>query len=132
MTDGTATWMTGPATLESHIIPTISAAASEAGRVPPRIAAAFPVCVTADPDRARQTAAEVFSIYGQLPSYQAMLEREGAAGPADVAIVGDEDEVADQIRRLDEIGVTDFGAAPYGTDDERARTMAVLGDLARA
>ena len=61
-----------------------------------------------------------------------MLEREGAAGPADVAIVGDEDEVADQIRRLDEIGVTDFGAAPYGTDDERGRTMAVLGDLARA
>jgi F420-dependent oxidoreductase-like protein len=130
MTDGTATWMTGPATLESHIIPSINAAAAEAGRVPPRIAAGFPICVTGDPDRARQTASQVFSIYGQLPSYQAMLEREGATGPADVAIVGDEQEVADQIRRLAEIGVTDLGASPYGNDEERARTITVLADLA--
>jgi len=37
----------------------------------------------------------VFAIYGQLPSYRAMLDREGAAGPGDVAIVGDEDTVAE-------------------------------------
>ena len=42
LADGTVTWMTGPATLESHTVPTINAAASEAGKPPPRVAAAFP------------------------------------------------------------------------------------------
>jgi F420-dependent oxidoreductase-like protein len=129
MTDGTATWMTGPATLESHIIPTITAAAAEAGRPAPRIVAAFPVCVTTDEAGARTRASEVFSIYGQLPSYRAMLEREGAQGPADVAIVGDEDAVATRVRELAAIGVTDFGAAPYGSTDERAATLKLLTAL---
>jgi F420-dependent oxidoreductase-like protein len=128
--DGTATWMTGPSTLESHIIPSINAAASEAGRAPPRVEAAFPVCVTGDPDGARDLAAKVFSIYGQLPSYQAMLEKEGASGPGDVAIVGDESAVAEQIRHLADIGVTDFGASPYGAPDELATTKRLLADLA--
>ena len=129
MADGTATWMTGPATLESHIVPSIRAAATDAGRPSPRVVAAFPVCVTTDVEDARRRAAEVFSIYGQLPSYQAMLEREGAQGPADVAIVGDEEQVAAQVRHLASIGVTDFGAAPYGGPDERAATMELLAAL---
>ena len=67
---------------------------------------------------ARAKAAEVFSIYGHLPSYRAMLDREGAAGPADVAIVGSESEVKAQVRRLAAIGTTDFCGAPFGTADE--------------
>jgi alkanesulfonate monooxygenase SsuD/methylene tetrahydromethanopterin reductase-like flavin-dependent oxidoreductase (luciferase family) len=39
MTDGTATWMTGHQTLESHIIPTISKAAADAGRGAPMVIA---------------------------------------------------------------------------------------------
>ena len=35
-----------------------------------------------------------FQMYGQLPSYRAMLDREGAAGPADVAVVGNEEGCA--------------------------------------
>src|SRR6478672_5376543 len=35
MADGTVTWMTGPATLTEHTVPTISAAATEAGRPAP-------------------------------------------------------------------------------------------------
>ena len=132
LADGTATWMTGPATLESHIIPSISAAATEAGKPPPRIAAAFPVSVTADPDGARELAARLFAIYGQLPSYRAMLDREGAEGPADLAIVGDETVVADYIRGLAAIGVTDFAAAPYGAGDDRARTLALLTELTKS
>jgi F420-dependent oxidoreductase-like protein len=130
LADGTATWMTGPATLESHIIPSINAAATEAGKPPPRIAAAFPVSVTTDPDGARELAARLFAIYGQLPSYRAMLDREGAEGPADLAIVGDERVVAEQVRRLADLGVTEFGASPFGSVDDRARTIALLGELA--
>jgi len=130
LADGTATWMTGPATLESHIIPSINAAAADAGRPAPRIEAAFPVCVTTDPDAARELAARVFSIYGQLPSYRAMLDKEGASGPGEVAIVGDETAVATEIRQLSEIGVTDFGAAPYGSPDQLSATRTLLADLA--
>ena len=78
------------------------------------IGAGFPVCVTDDPDAARAAAATTFAIYGTLPSYQAMLDREGAEGPADVAIVGDEAAVAEQLDRSRAIGVTDFIASVFG------------------
>ncbi len=129
MASGTVTWMTGPATIESHIIPTIRAAATEAGRPEPRIGVGLPVCVTGDTDAARALASDLFVIYGTLPSYRAMLDREGAAGPADVAIVGNESEVRAQIRRLADIGATEFCAAPFGSADEIKATVAVLADL---
>ena len=124
--DGTVTWMCGPSTLEQHVVPTITAAAAEAGRDAPMIGAGFPICVTDDPDGARVAAASTFAIYGQLPSYQAMLAREGAEGPADVAIVGDEGAVGAQLDRLRAIGVTDFVASVFGSADDRARTYAYL------
>src|SRR5690606_8497012 len=109
--DGTILWMTGPDTIESHIVPTITAAATEAGRPAPRIVCILPIAVTDDVAGARERAARVLSVYGQLPSYRAMLDREGAATPGDVAIVGDAASVAAQVRRLADIGVTDFVAA---------------------
>jgi 5,10-methylenetetrahydromethanopterin reductase len=128
--DGTITWMTGPATLGDHIVPSITAAATAAGRPAPRIAVGLPVSVTADPDAARAKAASTFQIYGQLPSYRAMLDREGAEGPADVAIVGDEGRVSAQIAALADQGATDFMAAPFGSSEDRARTVDVLAGLA--
>ena len=128
-TDGTILWMTGPATVRDHIVPVITAAAENAGRPSPRVVCILPVCVTDDRDRARERASRVFAIYGDLPSYRAMLDREGAAGPADVAIVGDEDTVAAQIASLAEAGVTDFVAGEYTTGAEGARTRAFLRTL---
>lgn len=121
--DGTVTWMTGPRTLAGHTVPTIRAAAADAGRPAPRVVAALPVCVTDDPDDARQRAARVFAVYGQLPSYQAMLEREGADGPADVAIVGDEATVRAGIARVADAGVTDFAAVEFTPGDTRTRDL---------
>ncbi|HZQ26854.1 MAG TPA: LLM class F420-dependent oxidoreductase [Acidimicrobiales bacterium] len=129
--DGTITWMTGPDTLANHIVPTITKAATEAGRPAPRVGAGLPVCVTDDPDGARERADRAFAIYGQLPSYRAMLDKEGAAGPGQVAIVGDEETVARQVRALADAGVTDFAGAPYGDGAEIERTVAVLAQLAR-
>ncbi|MHB8430343.1 MAG: TIGR03564 family F420-dependent LLM class oxidoreductase [Acidimicrobiales bacterium] len=126
---GTVTWMTGPSTLESHIIPSITTAAADAGRPAPRIGVGLPVCVTDDPVAARSLAAEVFSIYGHLPSYRAMLDREGAGGPADVALVGTTTEVQSQVRRLAELGVTDFLAAPFGSGGEVAASLAALAEM---
>ncbi len=127
LADGTITWCTGPATLAGHIIPTIRAAAEAAERPAPRVIAALPVCVTDAPAAALEQAAAVFAIYGQLPSYRAMLDMEGAAGPADIAIVGTESEVRDRIHALDGIGVTDFAAVAFSSDaDEVERTRSVL------
>jgi F420-dependent oxidoreductase-like protein len=131
MADGTITWMTGPATLAEHTVPTLKSATAEAGRPDAfRVVAGFPVCVSDDADAARERAARTFAIYGQLPSYRAMLDREGAAGPADVAIVGDEKTVRAGIERIVEAGATDFLAAEFGASDaERSRTRELLRSL---
>ncbi|HET9898040.1 MAG TPA: TIGR03564 family F420-dependent LLM class oxidoreductase [Streptosporangiaceae bacterium] len=128
-TDGTILWMTGPATVRDYIAPTINAAAAEAGRPAPRVVCMLPVCVTDDPEAARARAGKVFEIYGHLPSYRAMLDREGAAGPADVAIVGDEDTVAASITALADDGVTDFVAGEFATGTDRHRTRDLLKAL---
>ena len=125
LADGTLTWCVGPDTLRDFTVPTITAAAEDAGRPAPRIIAALPVAVTADPAAARERAAATFAIYGQLPSYRAMLDREGVAGPADLAILGSEQQVADGVAALADVGVTDFAAAEIGaTADEREATRA--------
>jgi 5,10-methylenetetrahydromethanopterin reductase len=129
-TDGTVLWMTGPATVRDHVVPAITAAAQEAGRPSPRVVCILPVCVTSDPGQARARAAEVLAIYGQLPSYRAMLDLEGVAGPADVVITGDEDAVAAQIAALAQAGVTDFVASEYSTGDDARRTRDLLKSLA--
>ncbi len=127
--DGTVLWMTGPATVRDYIVPTITAAASEAGRPSPRVVCTLPVCVTDNPGQARENAGKAFAIYGQLPSYRAMLDREGAAGPGDVAVVGDEDAVAAQIRALADAGVTDFVAGEFARGEDGPRTRAFLRSL---
>ena len=128
-TDGTVTWMTGPATLSSHTVPVITAAAEAAGRPAPQIVTSLPVCVTSDVDAARERAARDFQVYGFLPSYRAMLDREGAEGPADVAIVGDEATVEKQVRALADAGVTEYVASIFGNRDERATTRALLKSM---
>jgi 5,10-methylenetetrahydromethanopterin reductase len=125
-TDGTILWMTGPATVRDYVAPAISAAARAAGRPSPRIVCSLPVCVTSDPAAARASAAQELAIYGQLPSYRAMLDKEGAAGPGDVALVGDEDAVAAQILGLADAGVTDFVAVEFARGEERKRTRSLL------
>lgn len=128
--DGTITWMTGPKTLREHTIPRIRAAADAAGRPAPRVVVGLPVAVTAEIAAARAAAGRIFQVYGGLPSYRAMLDREGAEGPADVAMVGDEAAVGEQIERLREAGVSDFLASPFpvggDTTASLERTRALL------
>jgi F420-dependent oxidoreductase-like protein len=128
-TDGTITWMTGPKTLREHTVPRINEAAAGAGRATPRVVVGLPIAVTTDVASARASAGRSFQIYGMLPSYRAMLDREGADGPANVAIVGDESAVGEALDRLAEAGATDFLAAPFpveGDADAVARTRDLL------
>jgi 5,10-methylenetetrahydromethanopterin reductase len=123
---GTVTWMTGPKTLAEHVVPTLRNAAEEAGRsaTAVRVVAGFPVCVTDDPATARRVAAEVFAIYGTLPAYRAMLDREGYSGPEDAAIIGDETVVTQRIDELRAAGVDEFIGQVFDVSDEGgARTF---------
>lgn len=131
MADGTALWMVGPKTLGDHIVPTITKAAEQAGRPAPRVIVGLPVSVTSDVEGARERAASSFGFYDNLPSYKAMLDREGVTGPAEVAVVGDEDAVAASLRQLGEGGATDLSLAPFGSREDRGRTLALLSELAK-
>lgn len=133
LADGTILWMTGPRTIAEHSVPVISAAAQGSGRPAPEIIAGFPVCVTDGTSEtvaeARERAARSFAIYGKLPSYRAMLDREGYEGPADLAIIGSQGEVEDRIGALAEAGVTTFAASEFGNRDQRAATRELLVGL---
>ena len=133
MAEGTVTWMTGAKTIESHIAPRISAAAKAAGRPAPRVCVGLPIAVTSDAASARKRAAQAFQLYGQLTNYRRVLDKEGVAGPADVAIIGDEAEVEKQVRALASAGATDFLAAEFPAEDDGeaslARTRALLMSL---
>jgi F420-dependent oxidoreductase-like protein len=125
--DGTITWMTGPRTLADHVVPSITKAADAAGQPAPRVVAGFPVGVTDDPDAVRELAARVLQVYGMLPSYRAMLDREGVDGPADLVICGDEATVGQELDRIADAGVTDLWAVEFGRrDDDRRRTRDLL------
>jgi F420-dependent oxidoreductase-like protein len=124
---GTITWMTGAKTLAAHTLPTLREAARQAGAAAPRVVAGLPIALVRDAAAARARAAQVFSVYGQLPSYRAMLDREGAAGPADVAIAGDERALDAALRQLEDAGATDLCAAPFdGEPGAAARTLDFL------
>src|SRR6478735_6024733 len=125
--DGTLTWCTGAETLRSYVLPTINAASESAGRAVPRVIAGLGVAVTDDVAGTHERAAHVFQIYGQLPSYRAMLDREGAASAADVMIIGSAAEVTDKVGELIEMGVTDLATVEVGaTPDDRAATRDIL------
>ena len=125
--DGTSLWMTGPETIERHIGPRLRQAAMRAGRGDPRIVAAFPIALTHDPVGARARVSANLSGYGTLPSYRAMLDREGVEGPGDLAILGDEHALNAALDRLRDIGVTDFSASIMPVDpDAEGRTLAYL------
>jgi len=118
--DGTLTWMSGPRHLEKNIVPTLAAAAQKAGRPMPRVICSLPVCVTNDVAGAKAKAAKSFEIYGVLPVYRACLDQEGVAGPADIALIGDEKTVRAGLERLAAAGATDFHSAIFPDDDGAA------------
>jgi 5,10-methylenetetrahydromethanopterin reductase len=129
LAEGTVTWMAGLSTIDRHIVPVITAAA--AGRAP-QVAVSLPVCVTSEPDQARERAARALAFYANVPSYRAMLDREGVTSPAEIAIIGDEQHLATKLRRLADAGATHFIANTSGvtTPAEHRRTLEALGALA--
>lgn len=130
-TQGTTLWLTGPKTIANHTVPLIRQAAQEHGRPLPRVVAGCPICLTNNEAAARAMINEALELYGTIPSYRAMLDREGAAGPGDVALVGDEASLRQQLSQLAALGVTDLNAVLVNDGPEMyERTLQFLaGEL---
>ena len=128
--DGTVTWMTGIGTLRDYIVPTIRSAAEAARRPAPRVIASVAVCLTDDVSGAAERIDKELAIYPTLPSYKAMLDREGATSASDVSIVGSKGRIEDALGALADAGVTEALASPIGSKDEVSGTYALLGELA--
>ncbi|MEM7131292.1 MAG: LLM class F420-dependent oxidoreductase [Chloroflexota bacterium] len=133
LADGTVTWMGGPKAIETHVALKINEAAKGAGRPQPRVCVGLPIAVTDDSEAAREYVADKLAIYGQLVNYRRLLDMDGAAGPADIAIMGDEQSVTQQLGDLAEAGATDFIASifPVGDDANASiqRTRQLLASL---
>ena len=123
LADGTITWMVGPKTMSKHIVPGL-------GRSDATVVAGVPIVLTTNVDKARESIGKGLVMYGQLPSYRAMLDREGVSGPQDIAIVGDENSLRGEIKRFEDAGVTDFNAAIMGVEDGAYdRTLEFLSSM---
>jgi 5,10-methylenetetrahydromethanopterin reductase len=118
LADGIVTWLAGPRSLATTIIPALTGAAAT-----PRVVAALPVAVTDDPDAARAAAEVSFGRYNGLENYRRLYEREGVSSVGDLAVVGSEADVEKQLRRYTDIGVTDLWPVVFPAGDARTRTL---------
>lgn len=126
-TAGTSVGSCGPRTIATHIAPRITAAAEAAGRPAPRIVALVSACVTADPAAVRARDRAGTAMYDALPSYRAMLDREGVASGVDLIVAGPPDAVIEGLAAYAEAGVTDLRViVGPGDPDEQAATRALL------
>jgi F420-dependent oxidoreductase-like protein len=127
LADGTLPYLAGPRTLSDFIVPTISEAASAAGRPAPRIIAAVPVVVSDDVDSAKALAAEELAFYQNIPSYAKVIAREGGGSAGELAAVGPAEAVRAQLRRYLDAGATDLVLSALRTnsaDPERLWELA--------
>ncbi|MBE1536733.1 TIGR03564 family F420-dependent LLM class oxidoreductase [Actinomadura algeriensis] len=129
--DGTILWMAPVRAVAEHIAPRIRAAASAAGRRPPRIVAGLPVAVHDDVAEAREAVAATAGVYAGMPNYQRVMDLGGASSPAEAALVGDEASVRKQLRSLLDAGATDVWVNIVGVGPDRAASRRRTRDLLR-
>ncbi|MEJ2889840.1 TIGR03564 family F420-dependent LLM class oxidoreductase [Actinomycetospora aeridis] len=125
---GTITFLSGPRTIADEVVPRLT----RAGLPRPRVVVGVPVAVTDDPARVRAEVAAEYAAYARLPSYAATLARDGFGSPGDIVVAGDEDAVAEGLRRYAEAGATDVNVSLVGDAADRERTLPVLAQLGHA
>ena len=138
LASGTILWMADERAIAEHVVPSISTAATSAGRPAPRVVAGVPValCPNDDVDAARAWANQALGHAEYSPNYQRLLEHGDATDVGDLLAAGDETAVVDRLRSFRDAGVTDLAVRvlPLGTDrdariESRDRTLALLSSL---
>ncbi|HJM89369.1 MAG TPA: LLM class flavin-dependent oxidoreductase [Dehalococcoidia bacterium] len=127
LSDGAITWVCPPAYLVETALPAIQRGATAADRPTPPIVMHVPVSVSDDPQAVREAAQRQI---GGYPSYQFYREMFVAAGYEDAAdglspelvdelvAHGSEQQVADRLLELLDLGMGEILAMPLITDDD--------------
>jgi len=128
-TTGTITYWADERSVGEHIVPRISDAAAGAGRPAPRVVVGLPIAICDDADTAREEAAGAFAAYTGIPTYQRILARGDAGGPAEVAVIGDERQAAARLASFAAAGATDVMLAVIGLGPDHAETRRRTGEF---
>lgn len=127
--DGIVTWAAGPRTLDEVVIPATSERRTDTTSTdgdPFRIIAVLPLAVTDNVTDTRARVQKNFGSNDDLPSYRKVREREGGRGIADIALIGDESTVMEELARFEALGVTEFAANIVAGPDDEDRTWEFL------
>ena len=123
---GTITWMTGPNTIAEHIRPGLDAGGGGS------IVAGVSVITTSsdeETEAARVWANKALAIYPQLPSYRAVMAREGATDAADLVLIGDDDTVRAGIERYREAGTDEVALSLMGSPEQNELSWGIISSL---
>jgi len=124
-TSGTILWMTGPKTIEKEVLPILKETAPKKEH---RVAAMLPILLTDNEIVGKRSAAKIYALYSQMPSYRKMLDKEGKQNPEDYVLVGSEETVLEELSIYKAAGVTDCGIQISPSQD-RDRAMDFISRL---
>lgn len=112
-----ATW-SDEGVIERVIAPPVREAARAAGRSDPRIAGVIATAIVpkSRTAAARDAAQEEFAFYQGTMPYQRVVEASDRDRIGDIAVIGDEEEVAARLRGFRDAGMTEFLAAPLAVE----------------
>ena len=121
---GTMLWMADERAIGDHVVPRITAAASQAGRPAPRIVAGVPValCSNNETDAARGYASEVLGHADFSPNYVRLLEHGDAEDVGDTMAAGDESAILGSAAPLPRRGCYRSGGANCAVGQGRNAT----------
>jgi F420-dependent oxidoreductase-like protein len=131
LADGVVTWLVGPRTMDTEVLPTVGAAAASVGRSRPRVIAGIPIslCRAGDTEAQEDLVNRALGRFTALPVYERVLAREGATCPAELGAIGDEADVLARLDAFAEAGVDEVYGVCFGDEETRLRTAALLGSL---
>ena len=92
----------------------------------------MPLAVTDKAHEGREQAAKTYERYGQLVNYRRMLDIEGVEGPSEVALIGNEAEVTEQLKAYVDAGATDFLASVFPVGNDEQASLARSNDLLKS
>jgi F420-dependent oxidoreductase-like protein len=127
-TDGTILWMADERAIGSHVAPTITSAARDAGRGGPRIVAGVPVCLCRE-DEVDTAVARTNRILAEAetsPNYQRLLDQGDAQQVGDMLAAGSESSVEKRLQSYIDAGATELSIRIVSigdTRDERLESM---------
>lgn len=119
---GTVLWMTGPRTITEHIRPNLGDG---------HVMAGVGVICTDDIPAARAAANAGLAIYPTLPSYKAVMDREGAAEAADLVLIGGATEIREGLALYEAAGADEVGITMMGNPEQNEAAWQVLEGLGR-